>query len=93
MARFRLLPVVLCAVAGIGSSPAAEVDWERFAIHGAERAPNAEGPNRITVGIRPTIPSRCTIAGVRAGRDELLEVAVAMIRHRLTVEDGSHGTR
>jgi C-terminal processing protease CtpA/Prc len=36
-----------------------------------------DGLNRHGIGIRPTIPVQPTIAGIRAGRDEVLDVAVA----------------
>jgi C-terminal processing protease CtpA/Prc len=39
-----------------------------------------DGSQHHLVGIQPTIPMTPTIAGVRAGRDELLERAVAVIR-------------
>lgn len=39
-----------------------------------------DGSQRFGVGVQPTIPAHRTIAGVRAGRDEVLEVAIAAAR-------------
>ncbi|MEJ0060928.1 MAG: S41 family peptidase [Terricaulis sp.] len=40
----------------------------------------ADGSRRFGVGVPPTIPAHRTIAGVRAGHDEMLEAAVAAVR-------------
>ncbi len=39
-----------------------------------------DGSQLHTVGIQPTVPATRTIAGVRAGRDELLEVALRNVQ-------------
>jgi C-terminal processing protease CtpA/Prc len=39
-----------------------------------------DGLNRHGIGIRPTIPVQPTIAGIRAGRDEVLDAAVAAVQ-------------
>ena len=39
-----------------------------------------DGSQRFGVGVEPTLPIRRTIAGVRAGRDEVLEAAIAAAR-------------
>ena len=41
---------------------------------------HADGRQLQQLGIQPTIPVTPTIAGVRAGRDELLERALAWAR-------------
>jgi C-terminal processing protease CtpA/Prc len=41
---------------------------------------NRDGSPHHGVGVRPTIPAHRTIAGVRAGRDEVLERALAAAR-------------
>jgi len=39
-----------------------------------------DGSQHHTIGILPTVPCRRTIAGVAAGRDELLEKALGVVR-------------
>ena len=39
-----------------------------------------DGSQRFGVGVAPTIPVHRTIAGVRAGRDEVLEAAITAAR-------------
>jgi len=39
-----------------------------------------DGSQHHGVGIKPTVPCSCTIEGVRAGRDELLERAIAVVK-------------
>ena len=39
-----------------------------------------DGSQRFGVGVEPTLPVHRTIAGVRAGRDEILEAAIAAAR-------------
>jgi len=38
-----------------------------------------DGSQHHTIGILPTVPCRRTLAGVAAGRDELLEKALELI--------------
>jgi SAM-dependent methyltransferase/C-terminal processing protease CtpA/Prc len=44
-----------------------------------------DGSQHHLIGIRPTVPAERTIAGVRAGRDELLEKAIEVDRRRRLV--------
>jgi hypothetical protein len=44
------------------------------------RVTKANGSRFHLIGIRPTIPASRTIAGVAAGRDEVLERALAHVR-------------
>ena len=39
-----------------------------------------DGSRQHLIGIQPTIPASRTIAGVIAGRDEILEKALAYVR-------------
>ena len=39
-----------------------------------------DGSQRFGIGVEPTLPVHRTIAGVRAGRDEVLEAAIAAAR-------------
>lgn len=48
-----------------------------------------DGSQHHVVGIRPTVPVERTLEGVRAGRDEILERGVTVIRERLAVGEGS----
>jgi C-terminal processing protease CtpA/Prc len=61
----------------------------RFALPGgysvswtAMRVTNRDGSQHHLIGVRPTIPASRTLAGVRAGRDELLERALALVQGR-----------
>jgi hypothetical protein len=47
------------------------------------RVINRDGSQHHLIGVRPTIPVHRTLAGVRAGRDELLERALAVVRGRM----------
>jgi C-terminal processing protease CtpA/Prc len=47
------------------------------------RVRNRDGSPHHVVGVRPTVPASRTIAGVRAGRDEMLERALALVKSRL----------
>ncbi|MBV9881677.1 MAG: hypothetical protein JO276_01560 [Sphingomonadaceae bacterium] len=47
------------------------------------RVTNRDGSQHHLLGVRPTIPVHRTLAGVRAGRDELLERALATVRGRM----------
>lgn len=46
----------------------------------ARRVTKPGGAQHHLIGIRPTVPVSRTIAGVRAGRDEVLEAALATLR-------------
>ena len=50
----------------------------------AMRVTNRDGSQHHLVGVRPTIAVHRTLAGVRAGRDELLDRALAVVRGRVT---------
>jgi C-terminal processing protease CtpA/Prc len=41
-----------------------------------------DGPPHLGVGIKPTVPVSRTLAGVIAGRDELLEKAIEVVSQR-----------
>jgi C-terminal processing protease CtpA/Prc len=41
-----------------------------------------DGTRHHGVGIQPTVPASPTLAGVRAGRDEVLETAVEVTSRR-----------
>jgi hypothetical protein len=43
-----------------------------------------DGTPHHGVGIRPTVPASPTVAGLRAGRDEVLERAIALVTRPLT---------
>jgi C-terminal processing protease CtpA/Prc len=43
-----------------------------------------DGTQLQRVGLRPDVPARPTIAGIRAGRDEVLEQATAWVKRRLS---------
>jgi C-terminal processing protease CtpA/Prc len=43
-----------------------------------------DGSRHHGVGIRPTVPCSPTIAGVRAGRDEILEKGIAVVTQAST---------
>lgn len=60
------------------SDEAAALDWDRFAVYGARH----DGSQHHLVGILPTVPATRTLAGIRAGRDEMLEVALDVVRER-----------
>jgi C-terminal processing protease CtpA/Prc len=47
------------------------------------RVTNLDGSRHYLLGVRPTVPVERTIAGVRAGRDELLERAIALVKTRM----------
>jgi hypothetical protein len=47
-----------------------------------ERANRARG-TPASIGVRPAIPVSRTLAGVRAGRDELLDRALAVVQGRM----------
>jgi len=49
----------------------------------AMRVTNRDGSQHHLLGVRPTIPLSRTLAGVRAGRDELLDRALALVRSRI----------
>lgn len=49
----------------------------------AMRVTNRDGSQHHLIGVRPTIPVSRSLAGVRAGRDELLERALAVVRGRM----------
>jgi len=74
-----------------GASGPENLDLETFAADGVPvgwlvpgmRVEKPDGSRHHGVGIRPTHPARRTRAGVAAGRDELLERALAL------VEEGS----
>jgi hypothetical protein len=44
---------------------------------------NADGSRHYLLGIQPTVPARRTVAGIQAGRDELLDRALALVKSRL----------
>jgi hypothetical protein len=44
---------------------------------------NADGSRHYLLGIPPTVPARRSIAGIRAGRDELLDRAVRLVKSRM----------
>ena len=44
---------------------------------------NADGSRHYLRGIRPNVPATRTIAGIRAGRDELLDRAVRLVKARM----------
>jgi C-terminal processing protease CtpA/Prc len=46
------------------------------------RVTKPDGSRFHLVGIKPTIPATPTLAGVLAGRDEVLEKALAYVRQR-----------
>jgi C-terminal processing protease CtpA/Prc len=43
---------------------------------------HADGRQLQRVGLQPDVPVRPTIAGIRAGRDEVLEKAAALLKSR-----------
>jgi C-terminal processing protease CtpA/Prc len=43
---------------------------------------HADGRQLQRVGLRPDVPAMPTVAGIRAGRDEVLEAALAYLRRR-----------
>jgi C-terminal processing protease CtpA/Prc len=45
------------------------------------RVVKSDGSRFHLIGIQPTIPVTPTIAGLAAGRDEVLEAALAYVRH------------
>ena len=47
------------------------------------RVTNQDGSRHFMLGIRPTVPVHRTLAGIRAGRDELLDRAIALVRGRM----------
>ena len=47
------------------------------------RVTNRDGSQHHLLGVRPTIPVHRTLAGVRAGRDELLDRALAVVSSRI----------
>jgi len=47
------------------------------------RVTNRDGSQHHLIGVRPTIPVHRTLAGVRAGRDELLDRALAVVSSRI----------
>jgi C-terminal processing protease CtpA/Prc len=51
------------------------------------RVTNLDGSRHYLVGIRPTILVSRTIAGIRTGRDELLDRAVALVKSRIRAAD------
>jgi C-terminal processing protease CtpA/Prc len=48
------------------------------------RVTNQDGSQHHLVGVAPTIPASRTVAGVQAGRDELLEKALQVVEARMT---------
>jgi hypothetical protein len=48
------------------------------------RVTNRDGSQHHLVGVRPTIPVHRTLAGVHAGRDELLDRALATVQGRMS---------
>jgi C-terminal processing protease CtpA/Prc len=46
----------------------------------SRRVTKLDGSRHHLIGVRPTIPASRTIAGVVAGRDEVLEKALAHVR-------------
>jgi hypothetical protein len=46
-----------------------------------------DGSHHHGVGIQPTDPARRALAGVRAGRDDVLERALALVRWRIGRQD------
>jgi C-terminal processing protease CtpA/Prc len=56
----------------------------RYAVYWTGmRVTNRDGSQHHLIGVRPTIPISRTLAGVRAGRDELLDRALALVRGRI----------
>jgi hypothetical protein len=55
----------------------------------AMRVYNRDGSQHHLIGVRPTVPVRRTLAGIRAGRDELLERALEIVRGRLAGRSGT----
>ena len=51
------------------------------------RVTNLDGSRHYLIGIRPTIPAHRTIAGIRDGRDELLDRALALVKSRMRAAD------
>ena len=51
-------------------------------IFTGRRATKLDGSRHHLIGVQPTIPASRTIAGVAAGRDEVLEKALAYVRAR-----------
>jgi C-terminal processing protease CtpA/Prc len=54
------------------------------------RVRNRDGSQHHLLGVRPTVPVSRTIAGVRAGRDEMLERALALVQSRAASGAGSN---
>ena len=44
---------------------------------------NADGSRHYLLGVQPTVPVKRTLAGVRSGRDELLDRAVRLVKARM----------
>lgn len=50
------------------------------------RVRNRDGSQHHTLGVQPTVPVSPTLAGVRAGRDEMLERALALVQSRAAAD-------
>lgn len=79
--RYHLGEIVGSATAGTNGNMAeiSEPTGCRTRFTGL-RATRPDGSRFHLVGIRPTIPQSRTIAGIRAGKDEVLERALAYVR-------------
>jgi C-terminal processing protease CtpA/Prc len=81
--RYHLGAIVGSATAGTNGSMAGI--WEPSGCHTnftGLRVTKPDGSRFHLVGIKPTIPATPTLAGVLAGRDEVLEKALAYVRQR-----------
>jgi len=81
--RYRLGAIVGSATAGTNGNIAQISEPSGcYTNFTGLRVTKSDGSRFHLVGIKPTIPATSTLAGVLAGRDEVLEKALSHVRHR-----------
>ena len=81
IANYELAPIIGSPTAGAnGNINPFSLPGDYRVVYTGMRVMNHDDSQHHIVGVKPTIPMKPTIAGVRAGRDELLEKAIEVVR-------------